>query len=112
MHPPELGGVPDTEKLTWQSAARACPTASGNRTPSASPSAILMGPVVPDFHFEPGTGSKKPRIRYSTTYAKSMLRAFAALSVAVHVSVFGPAVLESTGPQLDEATPDAESAAF
>src|SRR5262249_37217953 len=58
------------------------------------------------------TGSKKPRIPYSTTYSKSVLRAFPALSVAVHVTVFGPAVLESTAPQLDEATPDAGSTAF
>src|SRR5262245_42928656 len=106
MHPPELACAPVTENLTWQSAASACPTASGTRTPSAFPSAILIGTVVPAFHFEPGTGSKKPRIRYSTTYASSTLRVFPALSAALHVTVCTPGVLVSTGSQPELATPD------
>ena len=37
---------------------------------------------------------------------------FPALSVAVHVTVFGPGVLVSIAPQLDEATPEGQSLAF
>jgi hypothetical protein len=43
-------------------------------------------------HCEFGTGEKKPRIRYSTTYFNDVTAMLPALSVAVQVTVFTPAV--------------------
>ena len=64
-HCADLDWAPVTMNRTRHAAASAAPWASLMRVPAASPSATLTGTVDPSFHFDPGTGEKNPRIRYS-----------------------------------------------
>src|SRR5919106_5262198 len=112
MHCAAFVCAPDAENLTRQADARAAASASEIRVPAPSPSATLTGTVWPAFHFDPGTGEKNPRIRYSTTYCRLAVPVLPALSVAVHVTVWTPGLLVSIAPQPAVATPDVASVAF
>src|SRR5919106_1159985 len=111
MHCAAFVCAPDAENLTRQADARAAASASEIRVPAPSPSATLTGTVWPAFHFDPGTGEKNPRIRYSTTYCRLAVPVMPALSVAVHVTVWTPGLLVSIAPQPAVATPVSEHAA-
>ena len=67
MHCADCVCAPVAENFARHADAIAAAAASEIRVPAAFPSAILIGTVCPTFHFEPGTGEKKPRIRYCTT---------------------------------------------
>src|ERR1700740_2076766 len=112
MHVADCDCAPVAENLTRQGDALAAAEASGIRVPARSASAILIGTACPSFHFDRGTGEKKPSTRYSKTSVSALGPMLPALSVAVQSSVCTPGVLVSTASQLELATPDIASVAF
>src|SRR5688572_18791221 len=91
--------APAAVNVTRQSAASAAPSVSEIRVP-ATPRATFTGTVWPTFHLDNGTGEKKPRIWYSTTYVSDAVAVLPALSVAVQSTLRTPGVDVSTESQL------------
>src|SRR4029079_6781854 len=104
--------APVAWNFTRQAWASAAASESEIRTPAPLARATLTGTDWLTFHLEFGTGEKKPRIRYSTTYVRFAEPVVPALSLAVQVTVWTPGVEVSTDPQLELATPDVASVAF